>query len=417
MSPDTSKLAIRAEGLGKAYSLGEQGSLMSVGRNAPRRLHWALDDISFDVRHGEAIGIIGHNGAGKSTLLKLLARITEPTRGQATIYGRVASLLEVGTGFHPELTGRENIFMNGSILGMKRVEIARHFDEIVGFAGVEKFIDTPVKRYSSGMQMRLAFSVAAHLQPEILIVDEVLAVGDVQFQKKCMGKMGDVSRSGRTVLFVSHNMAAVRQLTSRCIVLSGGKLCFDGEPARAIEMYSDSMAAAFSDGSDLSKWPRLSHVPATDRRVEFRALEFNTSPKIFGSDEPIRFHATVIAREATSDLRISGSLMHPEGYAVGTFWSSGGGEVLAGEEQTFVVDLGKLRLAPGAYSFTLAIGLGDEVSGYLLFDMISEVLPFEVGAIAGESGTVAAWYSTWGSIRFPRASLTPIVVAASLHNE
>ena len=171
MSSDASNLAIRAEGLGKAYALGEQSTLMSMGRSAPRRLHWALDDISFDIHHGEAVGIIGHNGAGKSTLLKLLARITEPTRGQATIYGRVASLLEVGTGFHPELTGRENIFMNGSILGMRRAEIARHFDEIVDFAGVEKFIDTPVKRYSSGMQMRLAFSVAAHLQPEILASD------------------------------------------------------------------------------------------------------------------------------------------------------------------------------------------------------------------------------------------------------
>ena len=407
MSSDTSALAIRAEGLGKAYALGEQSTLMSLGRNAPRRLHWALDDISFDIRHGEAVGIIGHNGAGKSTLLKLLARITEPTRGQATIYGRVASLLEVGTGFHPELTGRENIFMNGSILGMKRVEIARHFDEIVDFAGVEKFIDTPVKRYSSGMQMRLAFSVAAHLQPEILIVDEVLAVGDVQFQKKCMGKMGDVSRSGRTVLFVSHNMAAVRQLTSRCIVLSGGKLCFEGEPSLAIEMYSASMAAAFSGGADLSRWPRLSHVPATDRRVEFRSLEFDFSPKIFQSGEAIRFHATVVAREATSGLRVSGSLMHSEGYAVGTFWSSDAVDVPAGEPRTFVVNLGNLMLAPGAYSFTLALGLGDEISGYLLYDIIAEVLPFEVGAITGENGTVAAWYPSWGSVRFPRASLTP----------
>ena len=415
MSSDASNLAIRAEGLGKAYALGEQSTLMSMGRSAPRRLHWALDDVSFDIHHGEAVGIIGHNGAGKSTLLKLLARITEPTRGQATIYGRVASLLEVGTGFHPELTGRENIFMNGSILGMRRAEIARHFDEIVDFAGVEKFIDTPVKRYSSGMQMRLAFSVAAHLQPEILIVDEVLAVGDVQFQKKCMGKMGDVSRSGRTVLFVSHNMAAIRQLTSRCIVLSGGKLCFEGEPSRAIEMYSDSMAAAFSGGSDLSKWPRLNHVPATDRRVEFRALEFDSSPKVFRSDEAIRFHATVIAREATAGLRIMGNLMHPEGYAVGTFWSSDDGvDAQVGESQTFVVDVGKLRLAPGAYSFQLAIAQGDEVSGYILFDMISEVLPFEVGAITGENGTVAAWYPSWGSIRFPRASLTPSVISVGV---
>lgn len=408
MPSNSSSLAIRAEGLGKAFVLGEQSTLLSVGRGAPRRTHWALDDISFDIRHGEAVGIIGHNGAGKSTLLKLLARITEPTRGQATIYGRVASLLEVGTGFHPELTGRENIFMNGSILGMRRVEIARHFDEIVDFAGVDKFIDTPVKRYSSGMQMRLAFSVAAHLQPEILIIDEVLAVGDVQFQKKCMGKMGDVSRSGRTVLFVSHNMAAVRQLTSRCIVLSGGKLRYEGEPARAIEMYSESMAKAFSGGTDLSKWPRLSHVPATNRTVEFLALSFDSSPKVFRAGEEIQFQATLTAREAISGLRISGSLMHPEGYAVGTFWSFKGVDIRPGKATTFTVELGKLGLAPGTYSFKLALGLGDEESGYVLYDMIAEVLPFEVGAIAGEQGTVGTWYPDWGSIRLPRARMIPL---------
>jgi len=403
MSSSTSNLAIRAEGLGKSYPLGEQNTLLSIGRNSPRRLHWALDDISFDIHHGEAVGIIGHNGAGKSTLLKLLARITEPTRGQATIYGRVASLLEVGTGFHPELTGRENIFMNGSILGMRRAEISRHFDEIVDFAGVEKFIDTPVKRYSSGMQMRLAFSVAAHLQPEILIVDEVLAVGDVQFQKKCMGKMGDVSRSGRTVLFVSHNMAAVRQLTTRCILMSRGKLLFDGNPARAIELYAEAMAAAFSSGADLSNWPRV--LPVADRKVEFTSLEFESSPKVFQSDEPIRFCARLRARESIGGLRISGSVMHPEGYAVGTFWSRCEGEIVEGQVKQFFVDLGYLRLSPGAYSFRLAVGTGDGETGFQDFDLVSEVLPFEVGAVSGSDGTVGAWHPSWGSIRFPVASL------------
>lgn len=202
---------------------------------------WALKDVSFEVKQGDRIGIIGRNGAGKSTLLKILSRITEPTTGCIRIKGRVASLLEVGTGFHPELTGRENIFLNGAILGMSRTEIKKKFDEIVDFAEIEKFLDTPVKRFSSGMYVRLAFAVAAHLEPEILVVDEVLAVGDAQFQKKCLGKMEDVStREGRTVLFVSHNMGAVHKLCNRAILIKHGSLVTDGEPGDAIIEYLNS---------------------------------------------------------------------------------------------------------------------------------------------------------------------------------
>ena len=193
---------------------------------------WALKDVSLEIKQGEVVGIIGRNGAGKSTLLKVLSRITEPTKGRVLLRGRVASLLEVGTGFHPELTGRENIFLNGAILGMTQREIRKKFDEIVAFAGVERFLDTPVKRYSSGMYVRLAFAVAAHLEPEILIVDEVLAVGDAEFQKKCLGKMGEVARGGRTVVFVSHNMAAMKSLTTRGIVLDSGRAVFSGRPSR-----------------------------------------------------------------------------------------------------------------------------------------------------------------------------------------
>src|SRR5581483_8501340 len=189
-----------------------------------RETFWALKDVSFEVKVGEALGIIGRNGAGKSTLLKILSRITRPTTGYADVYGRVGSLLEVGTGFHPELTGRENIYLNGAILGMTRRDIQRRFDEIVAFAEVENFLDTPVKRYSSGMYMRLAFAVAAHLEPEILVVDEVLAVGDAEFQKKCLGKMGDVAKEGRTVLFVSHNMNAVEHLCQRVLLFQSGRL-------------------------------------------------------------------------------------------------------------------------------------------------------------------------------------------------
>lgn len=208
-------------------------------RKERAELLWALKDVSFEVPHGKAVGIIGRNGAGKSTLLKILSRITKPTRGTVRVRGRVGSLLEVGTGFHPELTGRENIFLNGAIIGMRKAEIVRKFDEIVAFAEVEKFLDTPVKRYSSGMYVRLAFAVAAHLETEILVIDEVLAVGDVAFQRKCLGKMGDLSHSGRTVLFVSHNMQAVRSLCSEAIWLERGQIEATGSSAMVIERYLD----------------------------------------------------------------------------------------------------------------------------------------------------------------------------------
>jgi lipopolysaccharide transport system ATP-binding protein len=219
---------------------------------------WALKDVSFNVRRGEVVGIIGRNGAGKSTILKILSRITEPTKGHAEIRGRIGSLLEVGTGFHQELTGRENIFLNGSILGMKRDEINKNFDEIVAFAEVEKFIDTPVKHYSSGMYLRLAFAVAAHLEPEILIVDEVLAVGDMRFQKKCIDKMKDVGQNGRTVLFVSHNMPAVTRLCERVILLDEGRMIEDGPAQRVVSDYLKSDLKI----SAVREWPEVEKAPA-----------------------------------------------------------------------------------------------------------------------------------------------------------
>jgi lipopolysaccharide transport system ATP-binding protein len=217
---------------------------------------WALKDVSFEVRRGQVLGIIGRNGAGKSTLLKILSRVTEPTEGMAEIHGRVGSLLEVGTGFHPELTGRENIFLNGAILGMKRAEIERKFDEIVSFSEVEQFIDTPVKRYSSGMYLRLAFAVAAHLEPEILVVDEVLAVGDAEFQRKCMGKMSDVAQEGRTVLFVSHNMSAILRLTEETLVLDHGQLVQRAATPQAIDYY---LSSGFSESGE-RRW-KAQEVP------------------------------------------------------------------------------------------------------------------------------------------------------------
>ena len=239
---------IQVEGLSKRYTLGATRSLVSRISDAVRgssqgaaatrpEAFWAVRDVSFDVGRGEIVGVIGHNGAGKSTLLKILSRITEPTSGHAAIRGRVASLLEVGTGFHPELTGRENVFLSGALLGMKAAEIRAAFDAIVEFAEVGKFLDTPVKRYSSGMYVRLAFAVAAHLKPEVLLVDEVLAVGDAAFQRKCLGKMSDVAQGGRTVLFVSHNMAAVANLCSRCLLLHKGEVAYFGDTEEAVRRY------------------------------------------------------------------------------------------------------------------------------------------------------------------------------------
>ena len=258
--------AIKIEGLSKQYRIGAKQQAYKTLResltgaaSAPFRalrsklrrsgtgsadddsLIWALKDISLEIKRGEVVGIIGRNGAGKSTLLKTLSRITDPTTGYADINGRIGSLLEVGTGFHPELTGRENIYLNGAILGMRKSEIKRKFDEMVAFAEVEKFVDTPVKHYSSGMYLRLAFAVAAHLEPEILLVDEVLAVGDAAFQKKCLGKMGDVAKEGRTILFVSHNMGSIRSLCTRGIVLDEGKVLYDGDVSRGIEAYCRSI--------------------------------------------------------------------------------------------------------------------------------------------------------------------------------
>jgi lipopolysaccharide transport system ATP-binding protein len=324
-----SEIAISAEKLSKRYRLGPRlrykalRDVLAESLRMPYRVlspflarsnhvlpserreeeyFWALRDVSFKVGHGESVGIIGRNGAGKSTLLKILSRITSPTRGKAEINGRVGSLLEVGAGFHPELTGRENIFLNGAILGMKRHEIFRRFDKIVEFAEVEEFLDTPVKHYSSGMFVRLAFSVAAHLEPEVLLIDEVLAVGDAAFQKKCLGKMGDIAREGRTILFVSHNMAAVRSLCTRSILISKGGVCFSGPTDQCIDRYllaaSDDMPARV-DTSSLRRPSVIAHDESL--RITFIELEAPTGRAILQSGRPIdlrfQLHLTVVVDE------------------------------------------------------------------------------------------------------------------------
>lgn len=277
-----SEIAIRIEGLCKEYTIGTAGVPYSTLREvvmqkltapfkclttrsttARRKTEkiWALKDVSFEIKQGEVVGLIGRNGAGKSTLLKILSRIMDPTQGRAELYGRTGSLLEVGTGFHPELTGRENIYLNGALLGMKRTEITRKFDEIVAFSEVEKFIDTPVKRYSSGMYVRLAFAVAAHLNSEILLVDEVLAVGDAAFQKKCLGKMGEVAKGGRTVLFVSHNMFSLQDLCTQGLLLESGKILLKGEINDVIHKYLQGLNR---ENGEIA-WPSVDVAPGTDK--------------------------------------------------------------------------------------------------------------------------------------------------------
>ena len=275
---------------------------------------WALKDVSFQINQGEVVGIIGRNGAGKSTLLKILSRITEPTKGRIRLKGRVASLLEVGTGFHPELTGRENIFLNGAILGMSKAEIRSKFDAIVAFAEVERFLDTPVKRYSSGMYVRLAFAVAAHLEPEILVIDEVLAVGDAQFQKKCLGKMNEVAKTGRTVLFVSHNMPSIRALCSRGIVLREGRVVFDGGVEDAITAYSDEGGAPSRRAWDSSSAPG-------DATLQLLGIEIvqDGSGGLIDSSKPARVMMEVECTKIEEGLCIGFELFSQEG---GTLWWS-----------------------------------------------------------------------------------------------
>ena len=338
---------------------------------------YALRDVSFEVKRGEVVGIIGRNGAGKSTLLKILSRITEPTSGRITIEGRVASLLEVGTGFHPELTGRENIFLNGAILGMSRSEIKRKFDEIVAFAEIEKFLDTPVKRYSSGMYVRLAFSVAAHLEPEILIVDEVLAVGDAQFQRKCMGKMQDVAESGgRAVLFVSHNMGSIQRLCTQAILLKQGRLERVGKPDDLVEAY-------LSAGTDTQSARDLTLIDTASRRGTGRArfskielLRINgEAASEIKQAEPLRVRLSIISESCTEVVALGFSFISSDGTEVmGTCAHDGGftGSLTIGP-QSFTCTVDPMILAPGTFYIRAAIFTPSEV-----LDYIDELIAFEV---------------------------------------
>jgi lipopolysaccharide transport system ATP-binding protein len=320
---------------------------------------WALKDVGFEVRRGEVVGIIGRNGAGKSTLLKILSGITEPTEGFAQIRGRVGSLLEVGTGFHPELTGRENIYLNGAILGMKKAEISRKFDEIVAFAEIEKFLDTPVKHYSSGMYMRLAFSVAAHLEPEILLVDEVLAVGDAAFQKKCLGKMENVAKEGRTVLFVSHNMGAVKTLCSRCLLLANGQLLSDDLPSTVIGFYLSDLYAGNSSQIVL---PNRPGVLIQVTKIWFEEVDGNQISEIeMGRNVCLGINYTIT--KTLRDVTVA-ALISKEGMPLLYTYDTDGKEILkdtriAGRYRCRV-HLPMSLFKEGTYTVSVLIGYGKE---------------------------------------------------------
>lgn len=392
---------IEVRNLSKQYRLGAIGatSLREEfhrywdrlrGKPSPdEKEFWALRDVSFDVQPGEAIGVIGRNGAGKSTLLKILSRITEPTSGRAVMRGRVASLLEVGTGFHPELTGRENIFLNGAILGMTKAEVRRKFDEIVAFAEVEKFIDTPVKHYSSGMYVRLAFAVAAHLEPEILIVDEVLSVGDIQFQKKSLGKMRHVAADeGRTVLFVSHNMAAVRQLCSSALLLKNGRLHLAASAAEAIESYVESSdQTGSSEGFQFrNKHPDLQLLKADVEKASIVYNDSLTVRTLWQVRRPMQFAIECVIRD---------HLMAPLAFH--------GTGVIAGYEFVFpagiaevVIHYPRLPLAQGHYSMDIIAAR----SGREFFVYAEGAVSFQVDlAIPMQAGY---WFSQGnGSVYLP----------------
>ncbi len=421
-----SDVAIRVEAISKYYRIGERDpykmlrdvlvrSLSSQLRTIGSRLmgrgpaingdqnkndFWALKDVSFEVKEGEALGIIGKNGAGKSTLLKILSRITLPTRGRAQMYGRLASLLEVGTGFHPELTGRDNIFLNGAILGMKRAEIERKFDEIISFAEVERFIDTPVKHYSSGMYLRLAFAVAAHLEPEILLIDEILAVGDAAFQKKCLGKMDEVARAGRTVLFVSHNIAAIQQLTHNSILLDAGKLIAHGPSGEVINRYLSDLTSVNGNIYDVEHMPR--RYPELRREVEFISVELRDYPsRLIPAEGTIRLHLTVRGNENVEKFRFGITIVQLDGRPVGSVFGPEDHSIRRGDLATFQMELSDLSLARGRYYCVLGSGRGNHLQGRAEFDIVSDVLHFEVmGPLTGD-GVMSEWLPAWwGPIRF-----------------
>jgi lipopolysaccharide transport system ATP-binding protein len=426
------KAAIRIENLSKRYRLGKSSgtayrtlreslgeSMRGLWTRVSRKLSkvpvpqtedraeclWALRDVSFEIQPGEVIGIIGRNGAGKSTLLKILSRIMEPTEGRATVRGRMGSLLEVGTGFHPELTGRENIFLNGAILGMSRREIVRKFDTIVDFAEIGRFLDTPVKRYSSGMYVRLAFAVAAHLEPEILLVDEVLAVGDMEFQKKCLGRMSDVAREGRTVLFVSHNMSTVQNLCTCCFLMEKGRLAASGTPIQVIGRYNQVAAGNTRGEQCLLTHPGrgFGGTPCM-RKVVVRSLSSADASIIYMKDDveiEVAFEAPKPLRDINFGVVVKSQLQTPI-FGVNNMVTQFEGPKMPIQKGSISCRLDKIPLMPGAYLVDLYFGANGENCDVVRDSVQLEVHTrdvFGTGKLPPANVGDICWPATWRVIR------------------
>ena len=417
-------IAIEFDGVGKQYRLGLVGTgslqhdinrwwqttvlgkedpYLKIGEVNDRSTKghsdyvWALKDISFKVEQGDVVGIIGKNGAGKSTLLKLLSHITAPSTGHITYRGRIASLLEVGTGFHPEMTARENIYMNGSIMGMTKHEIDRKLDEIIDFAGVERYIDTPVKRFSSGMTVRLGFAVAAFLEPEILVVDEVLAVGDAEFQKKAIGKMGEVSsQGGRTVLFVSHNMAAVRSLCKHGIVLKNGQMDFVGTADDCVDYYLASKTSNFQRHVKITDKLREKHL---DRELEIAEVSMYNDILHMATDEPLRFKLVIKVNDTnTKKFSLCLHVTNQQEITVGTYISP---IYEVPPKTAFVMEVvvRNHNLSRGIYSTHFNVGIKDLSTGMRDYDITHDVINFEVVNYT-DGKPIALWKNVWGNILY-----------------
>jgi lipopolysaccharide transport system ATP-binding protein len=401
----SSDLAISVRGVSKSYTIRHQEphitlaeQLLDRARHPLRRVaketFWALTDVQFDLYRGEVLGLVGRNGAGKSTLLKILSRITPPSKGEVRLYGRVGSLLEVGTGFHPELTGRENIYLNGAILGMRTREIDRRFDEIVEFAGVEKFLDTPVKRFSSGMSVRLAFAVAAHLDTEILLLDEVLAVGDAAFQARSLGKVADLSTAGRCVIIVSHNLMSVRAFATRCVLLESGSVSADGSTGDVLRQYEQ---APIGSVVDVSRHQRLE--PTMGQRVRITRVVLAQTGGVLRADEPLRYSLHLSAQESLDSLRVGQVIRTARGQPLA---ASFGREVIMvreGREYRVEVEVPCPRLAPGRYRLTVSIGRGGEFSPIENLDGVLDAALFDVMPF-GDAGRLGSWnHDWWGDVR------------------